>query len=498
MATAVGLHSKVAIQVQTARGTADTLGAGDQIIIKPGATFPTGDKVEMIGDQLDGYAAPSGARKVRGDKEGALPVVPYLLGVPELLGQVLGTATAGTEVNNAKTYKRNYEYDSSAAEALSTLYTLAWHADPDNASTQLKECKDLQIIGWSISAPADGEIEAEIKIYSETDPIWDSAVNTGSSTWTVPWNEFSGRPKSTILPGLLHSDHFENRIWLAPQGQGTFAAADKLCLVDWTLEVDFAAKTDNYAACGGKAARPGKWSLTISGTLSEWSSDTLVEARDARTPYKLKLHGVSERGAEGNSVSAATPSTDISGGTDTSFQVNLDGDGAQTVTLTVGTLNTGALIAAAIQTAVRALTAADAKNQQAYDYFACDYDSSVSGRYFLQSGSNKGAASSVVITDAASDNVADDLKIGSTNGGTESVGVYDAIKFFFPTVYITEFEPVPDTAEVLQPTLTLTVAQGPDSAPVGFTVSDDSDLSSDIDAEAMRIVTINRQATKPA
>ncbi|MHB9004723.1 MAG: hypothetical protein ACYC6C_11790, partial [Coriobacteriia bacterium] len=64
--------------------------------------------------------------------------------------------------------------------------------------------------------------------------------------------------------------------------------------------------------------------------------------------------------AAGYETGAATPSTNISAGTATTFQIAVDADVVapivyNSVTLTLAGLNTGALIAAAMQTAIRAL-----------------------------------------------------------------------------------------------------------------------------------------------
>lgn len=110
------------------------------------------------------------------------------------------------------------------------------------------------------------------------------------------------------------------------------------------------------------------------------------------------------------------PSVDISGGTDTSFNIIADGETyPRLITLTVAGLNSGALIAAAIQTAIRALGGT-------YASITCTYEHSPPNDHYLITSATTGSASSITITDAASNNVADDLKIATANGGTSTAG----------------------------------------------------------------------------
>ena len=107
-------------------------------------------------------------------------------------------------------------------------------------------------------------------------------------------------------------------------------------------------------------------------------------------------------GTNGTSRSGATPSTNPPAD-QRKFLINLDGDGAQEITIPA-TAATGDDIAAEIQKAVRALTANTPANQPAFDGFTSSYDVSVAAgnpSYKLFSGTT-GAGSSVVVTNSAS------------------------------------------------------------------------------------------------
>ena len=91
------------------------------------------------------------------------------------------------------------------------------------------------------------------------------------------------------------------------------------------------------------------------------------------------------------------------GATGTTFSINLNGDGAQTVTITAGL--TGTALAAAVQSGVQGLVAANSALQAAYDQFTCGYTGSA---LTLTSGM-VGSTSAVVIS-------------GAITGGTPTAG----------------------------------------------------------------------------
>ncbi|MGH9929223.1 MAG: phage tail sheath family protein [Pyrinomonadaceae bacterium] len=107
-------------------------------------------------------------------------------------------------------------------------------------------------------------------------------------------------------------------------------------------------------------------------------------------------------GTNGTSRSGVTPSTNPAAD-ERKFRIDVNGDGAQEVTLPA-TPATGADIAAAIQTAVRALTANTPGNQVGLSGFTCVFQTAAdpgNPSYLLSSGTT-GAASTVVVTNSAS------------------------------------------------------------------------------------------------
>ena len=124
-------------------------------------------------------------------------------------------------------------------------------------------------------------------------------------------------------------------------------------------------------------------------------------------------------GTQGSSIGAAAASTDISAGSDNALDVAVDGGALVNVLLNLVGANTGAAIASELETAINNALIAAGQDARVWVQFDGGDD-----HYEIYSQST-GLTSSVVVTDAGADNVADDLNLGTANGGTESAGTDD-------------------------------------------------------------------------
>jgi len=141
-------------------------------------------------------------------------------------------------------------------------------------------------------------------------------------------------------------------------------------------------------------------------------------------------------GTQGSSVGDTAASTDISAGTDDSLKVAVDGGTVVDVTLTLAGLTTGAAIATELETQINTALAAAAQDGRVWvDFDGGDDHYEVYSQF-------TGTTSSVVITDATADNVADDLKLGTANGGTETAGTDDQDFLLYTTGGPTFEQPV--------------------------------------------------------
>lgn len=127
--------------------------------------------------------------------------------------------------------------------------------------------------------------------------------------------------------------------------------------------------------------------------------------------------------AAGTSVSGDSPSTDITGEVDTKIKIAVNGGTAAEVTLDKTGKNTGALIAAELQSKIRALGGAAAAVTVGYG----------AGVYTVTSGT-KGTGASIVITPAASGSLTEELKLGVAGGGTETAGTGDFVNAAAATI----------------------------------------------------------------
>jgi len=143
-------------------------------------------------------------------------------------------------------------------------------------------------------------------------------------------------------------------------------------------------------------------------------------------------------GTQGNSAGVVSASTDISA-EPTPGEIDVSVDGGTIVTASIATagLTTGALIAAALESAINTALAADAQDARVW----VDFQAGAPDQYTVYSQST-GITSSVVITDGTTNNLADDLLLGTGNGGTETVGTDDQDFLLYTTGGPTFDQPV--------------------------------------------------------
>ena len=122
-------------------------------------------------------------------------------------------------------------------------------------------------------------------------------------------------------------------------------------------------------------------------------------------------------GTSGQSIGDTGASEDISAGSDDALDISVDGGAVVSVVLTLAGLTTGPAIEAELETKINSALLAAGQEGRVWVNFNVD-------KYEVYSQS-MGVDSSVVITDAGANNVADDLKLGVANSGVEAVGTDD-------------------------------------------------------------------------
>ncbi len=164
---------------------------------------------------------------------------------------------------------------------------------------------------------------------------------------------------------------------------------------------------NNYGIFGIGAS---SYEISKDITLTQGACNTLWGSTTNRDVHLY----VANAESQGKSTSNSSPSTNISGGSDTNFKIAVDGNPVVNVTLTLAGLSTGSAIASALTSTIN--TALEAAGQGAR------VDAAFSSSLYVITSRAYGARSSVVITDGTTANVADNLKIGVANSGVEVSG----------------------------------------------------------------------------
>jgi hypothetical protein len=237
---------------------------------------------------------------------------------------------------------------------------------------------------------------------------------------TISGHDLTGFVAGDILPASIWDLKFRPRS-ASPEGMVYLAAIGK-----WV---------DIYPASGTGTSTASVNGATISDTRT-WNDfvddgaavkkrllkDAEFQAAAAGSNEQTNIAGSSDpvtagghrdsSGTSGTSTSAGSPSTDISAATNPqSLTVALNGLTPVAVSFNPSGKNTGALIAAALQVAIRAAFA-----------WAGGLTVTYGSTYVITSPGSCGLSASVVITAGTPNDCAAALKLGVANGGTEVSG----------------------------------------------------------------------------
>ena len=169
---------------------------------------------------------------------------------------------------------------------------------------------------------------------------------------------------------------------------------------DW---MDF---TDDLSAVKKQLLTDGEFQIVAEG------SNQKTNIAGSADPVSTGGHRDTTGATAGTSTSAAAPSTDISAAANPqSLTINLNGTGPVVVSFAPVGLNTGALIAAALQVAIRAAIP-----------WAGGLTVTYGATYVISCFGSVGPSASVVVTAGAPNDCAAALKLGVANGGAEVAG----------------------------------------------------------------------------
>lgn len=276
---------------------------------------------------------------------------------------------------------------------------------PAGAVTCDVYCYDLEALGGAYGVKADLRCDTrDCTVFSNalnSAVAWKEFTSTMES-WTMTVQKHFFFAKASVTTALAGTKNDLKWEWIKPGVDGNAEAL--VYSADGALEI---ARAANITTVTYEAA------VTTAAAIKAH-----LEADPVLTLLWATTYPTTDDTA-GYHTGAQNPSVDISGGSDTSFCIKVDSEVAtQTIVLTVGGLNSGALIAAAMQAGIRA-------KGGAYTLVTVTYEGAPVTDYYLITSGTKGATSAVTITDATTANVADNLKIAVANGGVSTAGTSD-------------------------------------------------------------------------
>lgn len=166
--------------------------------------------------------------------------------------------------------------------------------------------------------------------------------------------------------------------------------------------------------------------------------DGAIFLKQEAVPRTFQAPSIGTQGqSEGDTAASDDISAHASPGT---LNVSVRGAAAVTASVVTAGLNTGALIAAALETAINTALVAAGSDDRVW----VDFDSGDDHYTVYDQGT--GTASTVVITDGVTNDIAADLLLGTANGGTETAGTDDTDFLLYTTGGPTFNQPIESNA----------------------------------------------------
>lgn len=494
--TVLGKETLVAVkpETSTAEGTPVACGAGNQIDIIGGEI----DRIyenKVDEDTLSPSLKHTWQEPVQSSAKFNLS--PKYQTLEPILAVTLGSEIAPAQQTNPRAYAHEFR-----EATISRALTIPAAKGEDKAAASILEVVELtgcKVSELTIDQSDVGRAKIEASFVSK-DTDYDSTTNTPATMDDITHGD------SSYPVNLMTFDHLRRGgIRLAAQGSDVFGDSQKVAV----SAVKVGIKTglldsidDNYSTSGREVpVQAGKFMASLGLTLFRDSTAAKAIYDLIRNNQLLKaiLWWKSDRGVPGCIISASSPSVDISGGSDTKLNFTithiLTGTAEDVeITLALAGLNSGALIAAAIQAALRAKTATSALIQEFLDTAYCDHNSTVSGKYYITA--NTSVLYDIDSKAASSLDLADELKLSTGAGGTAPDHVCYGYKVFMPEVV---FSPPSEKFEMGAKPVELEgfAMAGYTTTPYGFNTAEDSLLASNMSGEQIRIVAINRLAVSP-
>jgi len=248
-------------------------------------------------------------------------------------------------------------------------------------------------------------IDATLKADTQDVTVFSPTLNSAAA-----WREFTATLKGWTMDVKRH-------FFYAKASYTTALGANKDLKWEWRDPgIAGNAEAIVYSADGAPSVVRVANVTTVTYTPDVTTVANVKSLAEAAYPLLFELSYPVADWTAGYHTGGANPSIDIHLLTSPSFNIKADNEAAASlITLNPTGLNSGAAIAAAMQAAIRALGGA-------YTSITVTYEGVPNTDYYLITSGTTGATSAITITNATSNNCADDLKIGVANGGASTAG----------------------------------------------------------------------------
>ena len=502
MGSNIGVNKEIGWQRQTTLGTAVAPGANDKICFHGSVQLYEGKELIPSCD-----ASAKFLRAVKRSLDGSVNFVRWpSWGIEELLLYgLMGTITdSSTPLSSLYSDGRvGYTQEYTLAAQPSVIATMGVGLDSDNSNVIEMEGIKIRKIEWKVS---DKLLTATVEFFANA--AYDSD-NGDITTVQSDINALTYRATYMTDAGFFSYKSLIDRLWVAAQVDTAFTVADKICASEFTVGIELPYEDLPNTTCSDTYERKiiGVRNIYCKVKLNDWNSFTHQTRYRLGVRYKVKADFHDDFGGVGSGISDASPSTDISAaGANADFNVKCrrelaDGSYIDSAVYNIvqadpSALSSGALIAAAYQVLVRAVTLSTndaALFDTAFSAAEFVYDQSwCSSKYGYRPDPATHKRFRFIVTDGTTNNIADDLKIGTDNSGTENGSLPNSLTFMIPDAVLDDMQAIDMVEEGrIDMTLSFRCMASSNDPGAGFTTADEPRLHSNMDGspgEELRIL----------
>ncbi|MEA3224391.1 MAG: hypothetical protein U9Q07_00450, partial [Planctomycetota bacterium] len=310
----LGPRMKAGYKKQTTFGTAESLGANDQICWHGDIVFD--DAAELV--------ATCGGKRQSTRTTKRQPTASMKMSPPDfgqfilLLYQLMGARTSDPNGNAIRgDGSVGYSMECTWEDSPAIIGTFLACMDGDSKLVELEGCM-IKKLTITINAVTGLQVVVDLianrGYHSDDSDITNTATEAAALTYRHTIDvDAKVFPPACIL----------DRIWLAPREQSTFTSADKICPNEVVIEIVNPYEDMHFDACSDAhqpmVVEARDWIYTLKfASPNEWTYHT---RKKTSAPLKIKVEAQGQHGGIGSSYSDTSPATSINTATDSKMKV---------------------------------------------------------------------------------------------------------------------------------------------------------------------------------